>query len=301
MTSQTPRERDAGSGERGGIFFKLMFLLVFALLIFAVYLVRRPILRAIGDYWVVDDPASKADAMIILSDDDFIGSRATKAADLYHEGRAPVIVASGRMMRPYAGVGELMQRDLTDRGVPASAIEIYRHNASDTLDEAQTLRSLVVQKKWRHVVIVTSNYHTRRARYIFQKVFPLGVQVDVASAKDPAFDISDWWEHRSGLKALMHEVFGMCEAKWVLRHTEPDTGIIMNFRFSYGFIPWAPKTGECQQGHLRTPTCTTGPFTVDARMYYIPPLWKSPGTPAEVGPLSDIILRRNYVAQARRA
>jgi|CZKC01.1.fsa_nt_gi uncharacterized SAM-binding protein YcdF (DUF218 family) len=233
----TPGRR---SGERGGIFFRLMSLLVFALLLFAVYLVRRPILRTVGDYWVVEDLSAQADALIILSDDDFIGSRAARAADLYHEGRAPVIIASGRMMRPYAGVGELMQRDLTDRGVPSSAIEIYRHHASDTLEEAQTLRSLVVQKGWRHVVIVTSNYHTRRARYIFQRVFPLGVQVDVASAKDPDFDISDWWEHKAGIKAFLHELVGMCEAKWVLRHTEPTAGIIVGMgigmRFRQGFI-----------------------------------------------------------------
>jgi vancomycin permeability regulator SanA len=236
MTSTKPPSRGDRAGERGGIFFRLMALLVFALLLFVVYLVRRPILRELGDYWVVEDPPAQADALIILSNDDFIGSRAARAADLYHEGRAPRIVASGRMMRPYAGVGELMQRDLTDRGVPVSAIEIYRHHATDTLEEAQTLRSLVVEKKWRHVVIVTSNYHTRRARYIFQKVFPLGVQVDVASAKDPEFDISDWWEHRSGVKLFLHELVGMCEAKWVLRHTEPAAGSIMGMRFSPGFI-----------------------------------------------------------------
>jgi uncharacterized SAM-binding protein YcdF (DUF218 family) len=231
----TPANPAARNPERGGVFFRLMALLVFALLLFVVYLVRRPILRAVGDYWVVDDPASNADALIVLSDDDFIGSRAAKAADLYHEGRAPLIIASGRMMRPYAGVGELIQRDLTDRGVPTSAIEIYRHNARDTLDEAQTLRSLVVQKGWHHVVIVTSNYHTRRARYIFQKVFPLGVQVDVASAKDPDFDISDWWEHRAGVKAFLHELVGLAEAKWVLRHTEPTPGVILGIRSGTGF------------------------------------------------------------------
>jgi uncharacterized SAM-binding protein YcdF (DUF218 family) len=240
MRSTGPAMRTADTrrrpGERGGIFFRLMALLVFALLLFVVYLVRRPILRAVGDYWVVDDPASQADALIVLSDDDFIGSRAAKAADLYHEGRAPRIVASGRMLRPYAGIGELIQRDLTDRGVPTSAIEIYRHNASDTLDEAQTLRSLVVEKKWRHVVIVTSNYHTRRARYIYQKLFPLGVHVDVAAAKDPEFDVSDWWEHKAGLKRFFKELAGMCEAKWVLRHTEPTSGTILGMPFSQAFI-----------------------------------------------------------------
>lgn len=233
MTNARARSR---TGERGGIFFRLMALLVFALLLFVVYLVRHPILRAVGDYWVVDDPASQADVLIVLSDDDFIGSRAAKAADLYHEGRAPRIVASGRMLRPYAGIGELIQRDLTDRGVPASAIEIYRHNAADTLDEAQTLRSLVVEKKWRHVVIVTSNYHTRRARYIYQKVFPLGVQVDMAAAKDPQFDVSDWWEHKSGVERFFKEIAGMCEARWVLRHTEPTSGTILGMPFGQVFL-----------------------------------------------------------------
>jgi uncharacterized SAM-binding protein YcdF (DUF218 family) len=236
MTPANPPARRLRNGERGGIFFRLMALLVFAALLFVVYLVRRPILRAVGDYWVVDDPASQADALIVLSDDDFIGSRAAKAADLYHEGRAPLIVASGRMMRPYAGIGELIQRDLTDRGVPTTAILIYRHNARDTLDEAQTLRSLVVQKGWHHVVIVTSNYQSRRTRYIFQKVFPLGVQVDVASAKDPDFDVSDWWEHKIGIKMFLHELVRMAEAKWVLRHTEPTTGVMVGIRFGPGFM-----------------------------------------------------------------
>jgi len=243
MTCKSPSIRSSRAGERGGIFFRLMFLLAFAVILFVLYLVRRPILREIGDYWVVEDSPSQADAMIILGDDDFIGSRAAKAADMYHEGRAPAIIASGRMMRPYAGGGELMQRDLTDRGVPASAIEIYRHHASDTIEEAQTLRSLVVQKKWRHVVIVTSNYHTRRARYIFQKIFPAGVQVDVASAKDPAFDISDWWQSKLGLKMFLHEVVGMLEAKWLLRHTEPTVGIIARLGFSTVFMPGTPVVG----------------------------------------------------------
>jgi uncharacterized SAM-binding protein YcdF (DUF218 family) len=240
MTLENRRARSrkarGRNSERGGIFFRLMSLLVFALLLFVVYLVRRPILRAVGDYWVVEDPASQADALIVLSDDDFVGSRAAKAADLFHEGRAPKIIASGRMLRPYAGIGELMQRDLTDRGVPTSAIEIYRYQSTETIDEAQTLRSLVVQKNWHHVVIVTSNYHTRRARYIFQKLFPLGVQVDVASAKNPEFDVSDWWEHKTGLRAFLHELVEMCVAKWVLRHTEPTAGVILEMRLGQGFI-----------------------------------------------------------------
>ncbi len=219
-----PRFRGGRNGEHGGIFFRLIFLLMLAAIVFAIYLLRRPILREAGDFWVVEDPPSTADALIVLSDDNLEGSRATRAAELYEEHRAPVVVASGRMLRPYAGIGELMQRDLTDHGVPASAVVIFRHGADDTIGEAQALRGLVVEKGWRHVIIVTSNYHTRRARYIFQKVFPGGVQVDVASAKDPQYDPEDWWQHKMGLKMFLHEMAGMCEAMWLLRHTQAQDG-----------------------------------------------------------------------------
>lgn len=212
------------NGERGGTFFRLMVLLVFLLLLFVLYLVRRPILREMGNLWVVDEPPTTADALIVLSDDDYWGSRVERAAELFHENRAPVVVASGRLLRPYAGIAELMQHDLTERGIPAASIVVLKHQADDTLEEAQALRALVLQRGWKHVVVVTSNYHTRRARYIFRKVFPARVTVDVAAARDPAFDPVDWWEHRSGIKFFARELAGFVVAMWELRHMNPETG-----------------------------------------------------------------------------
>lgn len=212
------------SGERGGIIFKLIFLLFIALILFGLYLLRAPILREGGNLWIVDQPPASADALIVLSDDDYWGSRVERAAELFHENRAPIVVASGRMLRPYAGIGELMQHDLTERGVPPAAQIIFKHQAANTEEEAQALRALVLQRGWKHVVIVTSNYHTRRARYIFRKIFPARVIVDVAAAKDPTFDPVDWWQHRIGVKRFSMEVTGMIVAMWDLRHMNPETG-----------------------------------------------------------------------------
>jgi uncharacterized SAM-binding protein YcdF (DUF218 family) len=217
---RNPGKNLRGNGERGGIILRLIGLLVLAAMVCGLYLVRRPLLRELADLWIVNDPPSTADALIILSDDNLEGSRAAKAAELYFDHRAPVIVASGRMLRPFAGMGELMERDLTDHGVPATAVVIFRQSAADTIDEAQALKGLVATKGWKHVIVVTSNYHARRARYIFRKVFPSGVQVDVASAKDPEFDPDDWWEGRTGVKLFAHEVVGMCEAMWELRREQ---------------------------------------------------------------------------------
>ena len=210
--------RANGNQERGGIFSTLIALLFLFVLCGAIYLARNPILRFMGESWIVDETLDHADAAIVLSDDNFYADRVTRAAELMREGKAPVVVASGRRLRPYAGIAELMQHDLIERGVPKEKILAFPQDADSTRDEAEALKSLVLQKQWTRVLIVTSNYHTRRARYIFRHVFPQGVELAVVSARDGDFDTEQWWKKRKSFKELTHEVFGMPVAMWELRH-----------------------------------------------------------------------------------
>src|SRR5712691_1351127 len=170
--------------ELGGIFLNLVILLCLLILSFVLYLVRRPILRLAAESWIVEDPLDKADALIVLGDDNFYADRATRGAQLFREGKAPVIVASGRRLRPNAGIAELMEHDLVERGVPREKIVRFSHDGDSTLEEAQSLVRIVKERKWRSVIVVTSNFHTRRARYIFLRVFPQSMEIRVASARD---------------------------------------------------------------------------------------------------------------------
>jgi len=202
--------------QRGWIVTKLIFLLGFLVFFVFVYLVRRPVLRFAGEEWVVEDPLEKADALIVLSGDNFYGDRATRAAELFREGKAPLVVASGKRLRPNAGVGELMEHDLVERGVPKDRVLRFVHDADNTKEEAQALAKLAKTKKWRKVIVVTSNYHARRARYIFRQVFPQGVETRVASARDGDFDPERWWEKRKSTKEFARELVGMLVAMWEL-------------------------------------------------------------------------------------
>ena len=65
-----------------------------------------------------------------------------------------------------------MQHDLIERGVPKDKIVTISHNAENTREEAQILLQQAAEHKWHSVIIVTSNYHTRRARYIFLQGLP---------------------------------------------------------------------------------------------------------------------------------
>lgn len=222
--------RTARDGQRGGILVNLIVLLCIVIFCTFLYLVRHPIFRFVAEAWIVEDPLDKADALIVLSDDNFYGDRATRAAELFREGKAPVIVASGRRLRPNAGVAELMEHDLVERGVPKDKILRFTHDADSTKEEAEALVKLLKTRKWRKTIVVTSNYHTRRVRYIFHRVFPQDIEVRVASARDGDFDPQRWWEQRKSTKELMREFAGMVVALWELRHggekSETTQGIV---------------------------------------------------------------------------
>jgi len=205
-------------GERGGIIANLVALLFLVLLCVVVYVARHPILRFSADSWIVNEPAAHANAILVLGDDNFYGDRATEGAQLFRQGVAPIVVASGRRLRPSAGMSELIEHDLIERGVPKEQVLRFPQDADNTREEAIALRRLAKEKGWKSVVVVTSNYHTRRVRYIFQKVFPSGVEVSVASARDGDFDPEHWWERRKSVKEFLGELVGMVAAAWELRN-----------------------------------------------------------------------------------
>jgi uncharacterized SAM-binding protein YcdF (DUF218 family) len=206
--------------ERGGTISTLVALLFIAALCAVVYFARHPILRFMGESWVVDEPAAHADALIVLSDDNFYADRATHGAELFRQGIAPVVVASGRRLRPNAGISELMEHDLIERGVPKEKILRLSHDADSTKEEAETVAKLAKERHWKSIVVVTSNYHTRRTRYIYSRVFPAAISVSVASARDGSFDPERWWEKRESTKLFVRELAGMVVALWELRRAE---------------------------------------------------------------------------------
>jgi uncharacterized SAM-binding protein YcdF (DUF218 family) len=219
-------------GERGGIFFRLLFLIFFLAFLAFLYTVRHPLLRLAGNLWMVNDPAASADAIIVLGDDNYAGDRAFHAAELYRSHLAPVVVASGRMLRANSSIADLMDHDLESFGVPAASIVKFPHRGANTQEEAAALAGLIAARKWKLILLVTSNYHARRAQFIFERFVPPGVSVHVSGARDSEFDPSLWWESRQGQKLFLGEIFGYALARWELRNkSQAPAGAAM----------WAPN------------------------------------------------------------
>jgi uncharacterized SAM-binding protein YcdF (DUF218 family) len=131
-------------------------------------------------------------------------------------------VASGHYLRPYASIAELIRRDVVQDGVPDEHVIPLSHSALNTREEALALRKLVLQQRWRRIIVVTSNYHTRRSRYIFLRVMSPDVQVLVSAAHDTGFDPTNWWHSRSGIKQLARECFAWPVAIWEMSGEQRD-------------------------------------------------------------------------------
>lgn len=210
------RRAPGAATQRGGILFRLLVALSVLIVIGAVYLLRRPLLRFAGSLLVVDEAPLPADAIVVLGDDNYPADRAAHAAALYRDRWAPRVLASGRYLRPYASIADLMHRDLVERGVPSEAVVRFANHGSNTREEAIAVNQFARQQRWRRLIVVTSNFHTRRASYIFHRVLDPSIQVRIVAARDSGFDPDTWWYSRHGVKTLFLESVAFCVAVWEL-------------------------------------------------------------------------------------
>jgi uncharacterized SAM-binding protein YcdF (DUF218 family) len=204
-------------GDCGGIFLRLLFIIFFFGFLALLFVIRHPLMRFAGQFWVIDEPSAQSDALIVLGDDNYAGDRAFHAAELYREKVAPVVVASGRLLRRNNSIAEVMQHDLQSFGVPAESIVPLSHRAENTREEADEVARLIHARGWKRVMIVTSNYHARRTRFIYGRVLPASVTFRVSGARDSEFDPSNWWQTRQGQKLFFNELTGYLVALWELR------------------------------------------------------------------------------------
>ncbi|CAN5879460.1 hypothetical protein BH23GEM5_BH23GEM5_27650 [soil metagenome] len=99
-------------------------------------------------------------------------------------------------------------RILQQEGVPDSAITMLDMpgGVTSTQDEGRVLRDSLQKHPAQRVIVVTSAYHTRRARWTLRRELS-GLQVDLwmAAGADDRFDESNWWTREAGFLAYVSE------------------------------------------------------------------------------------------------
>jgi hypothetical protein len=76
-----------------------------------------------------------------------------------------------------------------------------------TEDEAKVVLQCAHDHGWKQIIVVTSNYHTRRAGMIYRKALPADgtTQFWMDGVPDPEFAAHDWWHKRLWAKTWFME------------------------------------------------------------------------------------------------
>jgi uncharacterized SAM-binding protein YcdF (DUF218 family) len=165
---------------------------------------------------VVSADLPAADAIVVLSGSSTYVERTRKAAELYRQGRAPLVIltddqtrggwSSALQTNPY--FVERAHEELTKQGVPPDRIRVAPGVAASTHDEALILRDYAASHGLRSVLIVTSAYHSRRALRTLRQAFN-GTETTVGIAPAPTGAQTpsplSWWLHVEGWRSVAGE------------------------------------------------------------------------------------------------
>jgi hypothetical protein len=144
---------------------------------------------------VVSEPGPPPDAIVSLASHEWERLPATVAQAAAHPD-ALVVLTVPRIVTPYNchDCGYRPEKLIED-GVYAPRIRQIALAESGTYGEALAMKSFMREYNLRHLLVVTSPYHTRRALYTFRSVFagtPVTIGVIPATATSPARPQS-WW------------------------------------------------------------------------------------------------------------
>ena len=174
---------------------------------------------------IVTRTLEHADALVVLSGSATYVERAQWAARLYNAGRASRIVLTNDGLQ--GGYSheldrnpffiELAEAELKRNGVPADRIDVITKVGDSTYMEATYLRDYSTQHKLRSLLIVTSAYHSRRALWVFERVFrgteiTLGIEGPPTGLQTPR--PATWWLHRLGWKLVPGEYLKLIYYVW---------------------------------------------------------------------------------------
>jgi uncharacterized SAM-binding protein YcdF (DUF218 family) len=176
-------------------FFRLVILLFVIVVLFV-------LARQAGRFLVVDEP-EKSDAIVALAGDTRV--RPAHSLELLRQGMAPHVFldAETRDVIYDQQLIDIAKKYVEGLG-EANRVSVCPVEGFSTFAEADDVRGCLQSVGARRVLIVTSDFHTRRALMIFRHHLPQ-YQFSVAAASNPLQFGEAWWTNREWAKTTLDE------------------------------------------------------------------------------------------------
>ena len=171
-------------------------------------------------YLIKEAPLDQADAIVVLGGSATYKERAREAAQLLFAGRSQrILITNDNARGPWSSAEQrnlyFYERSLEElkiAGVPPQSIDVLLQPVASTYEEAELIRDYAQQHGLRSILIVTSAYHSRRALWVFSRVFrDTGVRIGLVAvapggeSPEPA----TWWLSVRGWRLVPTEYLKM--------------------------------------------------------------------------------------------
>jgi uncharacterized SAM-binding protein YcdF (DUF218 family) len=157
-----------------------------------------------GEFLVHTDPLIKADAVLVLAGD-WNGDRILKGAELVKEGYAPIVLVSGPMALYGLNEADLAIDYAVRHGYPREVFVPMVSDAFSTRDEVAFFVPELRRRGIHRLLIVSSDFHTHRARKLFRDSLGSEIDIRMIAARDRHFTPDGWWKDREGQKTFFYE------------------------------------------------------------------------------------------------
>jgi uncharacterized SAM-binding protein YcdF (DUF218 family) len=162
----------------------------------------------IGPGLLLDTPQPApqvSDAIVVISGDEQL-ARFQEGVTLYQKGLGQYLVFSGAAYDNGTSNADVMRALAVKRGVPYSAI-LEEPQGEDTWGNAIFTRQVLEQHGLRSAILVTSPYHSRRAKLTFDTVYAgSGIQLIVHAAPDSQWRKLSWWQQNETRRLTFTEL-----------------------------------------------------------------------------------------------
>jgi uncharacterized SAM-binding protein YcdF (DUF218 family) len=200
--AETPVRSQRTRAHRGGGGWRALLLL--AVLAGLLYLGRSFWLPALGHFLIKEEVPEKADMAVVLAGDGY-GRRILRGVELAQQGYAPRVLVDGPAGYYDSNEADLAVQFAVNRGARRDLLIPMHMKANSTMDEAKNVDRELRRRGAAKVLVVTSNYHTRRAGAVFRKYGSPGITYRFVAAPDEYFNPDNWWRSREAQKVLLIE------------------------------------------------------------------------------------------------
>lgn len=182
------------------------------------YYFSGSILSKVGQSLVLNEKPVYSDAVVVLCVGVEYYPRLIEASELFREGFARKVVINGNrktdVLRSLEKKGfekccpwyENSLRILSMLGVPREKVVcISAEDAYDTVSEAEEVGKGLIGQGFTSVIITTSKFHSRRAHFIWTKMYKNQLSICSVSAKTDPYEPQGWWKEGRQIRWVMAE------------------------------------------------------------------------------------------------